>query len=139
MDDVTNPDVHDHGFVPAPVNRVVGVIDDPEVVPGILASLHKAGFADDKIHVFVGEEGERNLDLAGTHHGWRARITRGLQQLGFESDVFHEADAELKAGHALIGVLTDGSAEQRSQVARVLRAHHVHSLHFFGSLEVEDL
>ena len=139
MDDIRNPDIHSHGFVSAPVNRVVGVLDDPEAVPAILTSLLDAGFAEDKIHVFVGEEGERVLDLAGTHHGWRARMARSLQKLGFESDVFHEADAELKLGHALIGVLTNGSREEESDVAKVLKSHEVHSLHFFGRLEVEDL
>lgn len=139
MDPVTNPDVHRHGFVSAPVNRVIGVVDDPREVPATLASLREAGFPEDAVHVFLGEEGERSLDLEGTHHGLRGRITRTLQRYGYEADVFTEAEEELRAGHALLGVLTDGSAEQQSRAARAMKSHHAHSLHFFGHMEVEDL
>jgi len=139
MDLITNPDVHRQGFVSAPVNRVVGVVDDPQEIPATLTSLREAGFADEDVHVFLGEQGERNLDLEGTHHGLRARITRTLQRYGYEADVFHEAEDELRAGHVLIGVLTDGSEEQRSRATHALRSHHAHSLRFFGHTGVEDL
>lgn len=137
--DVTNPDVHGHGFVAAPLHRVVGVIDDTADLPAAVGGLEAAGFVADAIHVFVGEEGERRLDLEGTHHGLRGRVTRLLQKLGSESDVFIELEEALTAGHAVIGVLTDGSHEERSRAEAVLKAHGAHSLHYFGRLDVEDL
>ena len=139
MDRITNPDIHRHSFVAAPVNRVVGVVDDPWGVSAILTSLGEAGFGEDAVHVFLGEEGERNLDLEGKYHGLRAHIMRTLQQYGYEADVFHEAEDELRAGHALVGVLTDGTVEQRSRATHVLRSHNVHSLRFFARTGVEDL
>jgi len=139
MDQVTNPDIHRRGFVGNPVNRVVGVLDDPKEVPTAIASLRRAGFAEEAIHVFLGEEGERMLDLEGRHHGLRARMTRTLQRYGYEADVFREAEEELRAGHALVGVLTDGSTEQQSRATHALKSHHAHSMHFFGHVEVSDL
>jgi hypothetical protein len=92
------------------------------------------------IDVFAGPEGAELLDLCGQRHGIVARIMRNIEALLSDDTSLHQqADATLRAGGCVIGVLMDGKESMKEQVAAVLKANNGQMIHYWNRLATERL
>jgi hypothetical protein len=135
-----NPDPHAHGYVFIPANRVTGLFASYADLQGALRELEPLGFASQQIEVFAGEEGADVLDLCGQQHGVITRMLRNIAALvSDDTDLHQQADAALRAGGSVIGVLMDGQEEKKEQVAAILKANKGQLIHYWGRWTTERL
>ncbi|MEM7034989.1 MAG: hypothetical protein AAF629_35950 [Chloroflexota bacterium] len=106
-----------------PVNRVLCIVENKDKLDSALAALKQAGFNDEAVGVLQGQEGLDYLDPDGSHHGIWGRILRFLQHHGDEAQLFEQTEAALKSGYYAIGVLTDGSDEQKALALEAVKPH----------------
>lgn len=74
-------------FIP---NAVFAVIDDQANASRAVTALVEAGFSEDRVTVWRGEEGKKEIDPTGKEHGVIGRIRRAVQTMGTEYDVIQE-------------------------------------------------
>jgi hypothetical protein len=135
-----NPDPHAHGYVFIPTNRITGVFASYNDLQGALRALEPLGFAPQQIDVFAGEKGAEILDLCGQRHGVGTRILRNIEALvSDDTDLHQQADATLRAGGAVIGILMDGKESLKDEVAAALKANNGQLIHYWGRLATERL
>jgi hypothetical protein len=135
-----NPDPHAHGYVFIPTNRVTGIFASYDDLQGALRALEPLGFDPQHIDVFAGPEGAELLDLCGQRHGVGTRILRNLAALVSDDTELHQqADATLRAGGGVIGILMDGKEPMKEQVAAVLKANNGRLIHYWGRLITQRL
>lgn len=125
------PAVNPEGFRASPNGHVYGIVDDPERdVPAVTADLLALHMPVDGIHIYCCNEGADALDLGGTKHGLLARIKRLVGSVAYEDGHLERIEAELQAGHALIGVAVGD--DQGQSVASVLHSHGGHDVVHYG-------
>jgi hypothetical protein len=135
-----NPDPHAHGYVFIPTNRVTGVFASYGDLQGALRALEPLGFDPQQIDVFAGEEGAELLDLCGQRHGIGTRIIRNIEALVSDDTALHQqADATLRAGGGVIGILMDGKESMKDSVVAALKANNGQLIHYWGRLTTERL
>ena len=135
-----NLDPHAEGYVFSPVNSVTGFFDSHDQLDPALQSLREAGFGDQDVGVFVGEEGAQILDLSGQRHGFAVQLWRHVEAIFSDQTELHQlTDQTLRAGGIVIGVRTDGDVEKKATASRILKAHQAHQINFWGPLAVERL
>jgi hypothetical protein len=135
-----NPDPHAHGYVFIPTNRVTGIFASYDDLQGALRALEPLGFDPQHIDVFAGPEGAELLDLCGQRHGVGTQILRNLAALVSDDTELHQqADATLRAGGGVIGILMDGKEPMKEQVAAVLKANNGRLIHYWGRLITQRL
>jgi hypothetical protein len=135
-----NPDPHAQGYVFIPTNRVTGVFSSYDDLQGALRALEPLGFDPQHIDVFAGPEGAELLDLCGQRHGIGTQILRNIEALVSDDTELHQqADATLRAGGGVIGILMDGKEPMKEQVAAVLKANHGQLIHYWGRLSTQRL
>jgi hypothetical protein len=135
-----NPDPHQAGYVYQPTKAVTAFFPAGQDLQGMLNALSDAGFAKEKVDVFMGEQGATQLDLSGDSHGAWVRFMRGLESaLADESEVLHRAEQILKSGGSVVAVLTDGESTQKESAAGILNAHDGHEVTYWGPLVQQRL
>jgi hypothetical protein len=135
-----NPDPHAHGYVFIPTNRVTSVFASYDDLQGALRALASLGFDPQKIDVFAGEKGAELLDLCGQRHGVGTRIIRNLEALVSDDTALHQqADATLRAGGGVIGILMDGKESMQGEVVAALKANNGQLIHYWGRLTTQRL
>ena len=68
------------------------------------------------------------------------QIIRNLAALvSYDTAVHQQADATLRAGGGVIGILMDGKEFMKDQVAAALKAHHGQFIHYWGRMTTERL
>jgi hypothetical protein len=135
-----NLDPHAEGYVFSPVNSVTGFFDSHDQLDPALQSLREAGFEDQDVGVFVGEEGAQTLDLSGQRHGFAVQLWRHVEAIFSDQTELHQlTDQTLRGGGIVIGVRTDGDVEKKATASRILKAHQAHQINFWGPLTVERL
>ena len=135
-----NPDPHAQGYVFIPTNRVTGLFASYDDLQGALLALQPLGFDPQHIDVFAGTEGAELLDLCGQRHGVATWLVRNLAALvSDDTALLQQADAVLRAGGGVIGVLMDDKESMKEQVAAVLKANHAQTVHYWGRLATERL
>lgn len=135
-----NPDPHAQGYVFIPTNRVTGLFASYDDLQGALRALQPLGFDPQHIEVFAGTEGAELLDLCGQRHGVATWLVRNLAALvSDDAALLQQADAVLRAGGGVIGVLMDDKEHMKEQVATVLNANHAQMVHYWGRLTTERL
>jgi hypothetical protein len=89
---------------------------------------------------FAGTEGAELLDLCGQRHGVATWLVRNLAALvSDDTALLQQADAVLRAGGGVIGVLMDAKEHMKEQVSAVLKANHAQTVHYWGRLTTERL
>jgi hypothetical protein len=135
-----NPDPHTEGFDLHPKNNITAVIDELSDLAHVIQSLHRAGFSDEDLSVFAGNEGLAKLDLHGREHGFLAHVMRAVESLTTEERTNNsEIEDALKTARFFVRVRTDGGDEQKQTAECILKAHHAHNLRYFGAWTVEHL
>lgn len=135
-----NPDPHAQGYVFIPTNRVTGLFASYDDLQGALRALQSLGFDPQHIEVFAGTEGAELLDRCGQRHGVPTWLVRNLAALvSDDAALLQQADAVLRAGGGVIGVLMDDKEHMKEQVAAVLNANHAQMVHYWGRLTTERL
>lgn len=130
-------DTHDR-FYYYPANCVVGIIDTLEAANSTVKALYALGYQGDAIGVLHGERGIQVLDRSGEEHGWFARVRRQLQSVSEqEGELLTTSENELRAGHYLFKVCTDGNREAMEAVRQVLKAHGGHFIAYYWPLGTE--
>jgi uncharacterized protein (TIGR02246 family) len=124
----------ERGFIPYPVNRVVGTIADAEHVDAAVKALVAAGFERESIDVLHGEQDLSRLDPTGAEHGLLERLQRALIRAGGPAEehkhLMHHVE-DLRAGRFVIMVLAP-ERERRSIAADILEAHGAEFVGFYG-------
>ena len=135
-----NPDPHEAGYVYQPAKAVTAFFDAGQDLKGMLNALSEAGFAKEKVDVFMGAQGAAQMDLSGDRHGAWVQFVRKLESAFVdESEVLHRAETVLKAGGSVVAVFTDGEAAQKESAAGILNAHHGQEVTYWGPLVQERL
>ena len=135
-----NPDPHAQGYVFIPTNRVTGLFASYDDLQGALRALAPLGFDPQHIDVFAGPEGAELLDLCGQRHSVATWMLRNIAALVSDDAILlQQADAVLRAGGGVIGVLMDDKESMKDQVAAVLKANHAQMVHYWGRLTTERL
>jgi hypothetical protein len=107
---------------------------------GALQALEPLGFGPQTIDVFAGPEGAELLDLCGQQHGIAARLFRNVEALLSDDTSLHQqADATLRAGGCVIGILMENKESMKEQVAEVLKANNGQMIHYWGRFVTERL
>lgn len=120
------------------INRLVGVVDDPEHVTGICGRLGALGIDQADVEVLVGQEGAVRMDSTGGT-GWRHRIVRLSQYLvADQSTEFVMHDAALRDGRAVVAVLIRDRSLKPAAI-EVLREGGAHLISFFGRIQTEEI
>jgi uncharacterized protein (TIGR02246 family) len=124
----------ERGFIPYPVNRVVGTIADAEHADAAVKALVAAGFERESIDVLHGEQDLSRLDPTGAEHGLLERLQRALIRAGGPAEehkhLMHHVE-DLRAGRFVIMVLAP-ERERRSIAADSLEAHGAEFVGFYG-------
>ena len=119
------------GFRSSPVGYVYGIVDGPEDdVPAVVSDLLRSSLSHDGIHIYCCPVGADAIDLTGSRRCLRARITRALQTVAYEPGHLDHIEAELLAGHALVGVEVGDDA--RNEVAAIMTRHGAHHIAYYG-------
>jgi hypothetical protein len=136
-----NPDPHESGYVFIPANRVTGIFSTVKDAQGALQALNAQGWGTQHIDVFVGAEGADTLDLQGQRHGGVVRVMRNIEAFigDVEAELHRQADAALRAGGCVMGVLMAGKEGQKDQVAAILKANHGQLIHYWSHWTIERL
>ena len=113
-------------------------MSNKEDVDNAVKSLQAAGFAEDAIVVFTGEEIVKKIDTSGEHHGPKWRIIRALQHLTEEGEIYDRFKEAMLAGHYTISA-PGKELETREQAKKILKENNAYDLHFFGIGSIEDL
>jgi len=124
-------------FIDRPVNAVTGLVPDRQRVDEILDALRAAGTDVSGVVVLHGPEGVRILDTDGTEHGGRARFVRFFQNWGYDDAVLNLYDEGLRKGES--AVMIPSTREDKASLARLLRQHQGHAIHYFGVQSAESL
>jgi hypothetical protein len=138
MADVPHRQVDDK-FYAYPNNKIVGIIDTPDDLQGVLAALKDAGIDLGDIETLCGQPGMERLDRSGKRHGLVAQLIRLAQFMGEEQTHLQRHEEELAAGHFLISVVVGKDESVKGRVRDLLHAHGGHYVHYYGAYAVQDL
>ena len=121
-----------------PIHRVTAVFKTREALSPILEALHQAGFGEEKIDLFIGEEGAEQLDLTGKSVGAVVRFLNELKTaLTDETEAADQIDESLRNGGMSINVLTGTDDEQKRSAVQILKTHNPQDLRYWGHLSSE--
>jgi hypothetical protein len=87
-----NPDPHQAGYVYQPTNAVTAFFPPGSDPQAAVRELSDAGFTQERVNVFTGEQGASQLDVSGVKHGAWVQFRRALEQVfADEADVYTSA------------------------------------------------
>lgn len=122
----------------SPVNRVTAIYGTREPLNAIIESLGRAGFAEQAIDVFIGEEGAEKLDLKEKKLGFVVRFLRDLEMMfSDERETHNQLDEALRNGGMSINVLTGSADEKKKSAAGILKANNPQDVRYWGQLSIE--
>lgn len=124
-------------FIDRPVNAVSGLVPDRQRVNEVLDALRAAGADVSGVAVLHGPEGVRILDTDGTEHGPRARFVRFFQNWGYDDAILNLYDEGLRKGESAL--MIPSTQDDKVALARLLRQHQGHAIHYFGEESAESL
>ena len=133
-----NPNPSDEDFLVYPTNRVAGIIKKPIQLKSTLDALSAAGFDQDEVEVYCGQEGIHIVDAEGDEHGTLGQILRSIQTFGADYEYAKRHEEALQAGHYLVTVPADED-EEKQKAADILKENGGSFINYFGSMTVEQL
>jgi hypothetical protein len=102
--------------------------------------LRDAGFDDEDMEFFVGQEGAAKLDLNGRRHGPIISLLRKLQLATADEEILlREFDGIVREGGVAVNVFVDEDDERKNRAAEILRRHGAHDVCYWGTWTVQEL
>lgn len=133
-----NPDPHAKKYAYVPKGAVTAFFPAGHDCEAALQALADAGFGDDRIDVFTGEEGAEKLDVDGRHHGLWVRFVRGVEDaVTDDAYLAHRTDKVLRAGGTVVAVYMHGTRKERDQVIEILRNNGGNEPIYYGKWVTE--
>jgi hypothetical protein len=126
-----------------PSERLVGVVDGPEAVDGVVDALREANVGDEHIEVVSGEDTEHQLDPSD--HSWAKRAKHVLTTaLGDETERLEALQDALEAGRYVIQVELpseddDDRQAEKKRLGRVLSSNGADHVAFYGKWQIEEI
>jgi hypothetical protein len=121
-----------------PMNRVIAILESSTAANAAVADLVSVGIPASSIETASGEEGLRDIDFAGAHHGILGRVVRAIQGVGELADYKERFEQALRGGECLLAV-DAAAAPTRQLVHQRLKACGARYINFFAPLRVERL
>lgn len=126
-------------FTFRPRNALYGVFDDLLAVRDLSQRLLEAGFGEAQVQVLTGEEGVRDLDPDGRHHGLMARLLRALQSITDERAHVEHYVGELLRGRYVVAVSAPGGPQALEQLCAIFKGCGGHYINHYGPFVVEEI
>jgi hypothetical protein len=124
-----NPDPHAAGYTYHPTHAVTAFFPPGTDAQALQRALADAGFADDQVHVYTGQEAVARLDLQGDRHGGWVQFRRELERLFADETRIHDmAEGVLRSGGVAVVAYTGKDDDRKARAAEVLKS--------LGGLEV---
>ncbi len=118
---------------------VVAEINDPQEAHAAEQALRQAGFAQDDMTLFVGEQAAGEIHAKEEHSSPLERFARWFHSASGDEDVDHEARLQaLREGHAILAVATPDDAAKKRAHDLLLR-YHAHNIRAFDKFSITDL
>jgi hypothetical protein len=133
-----NPDPHQASYVYQPTNAVTASFPRGQDHKGLLRELSDAGFKDERINVFTGEQGAAQMDVKGENHGAWVKFRLALQHaFADEAKVHQGTDELLRSGGSLVVAFTDGDAAKKERAINIFRSHQSQEVLYWGEWALE--
>jgi hypothetical protein len=131
---VINPDPHRDRYVFEPSHLVTAKFPGQVDLGAFGSAFTGAGFAREQVHVFQGQEGANELDLAGKRHGRWVQFRRKLESvfLTHEAWVFEQAEETLRSGGVVVVVTTGPDDARKDQAAEILKSLGGQGVRYWG-------
>ncbi len=126
-------------FTFRPRSALYGVFDDLSAVRDLSQRLLDGGFGDQQVQVLSGEDGARDLDPDGRHHGLFSRLLRALQSITDEREHLERYVRELFQGRHVVVVSTPNTAQGVRAICQAFKDCGGHYIHHYGPHVVEEL
>jgi hypothetical protein len=138
--------VNDDDKLTYPTDQVVGVLDDPGALDGLLEDLRGAGASDDRTTVLRGA-GDADLAPDPDEGGAITRVVRTAQKvLGDEAERLNVLDEALERGAVVVGVKVasddddeDARDRELQQLAAAFRGAGARDIAFYGEYQIQQL
>ena len=124
-----------------PMNKVIGVIDNPNDTEEALRDLIAVGFPGKEIALLTDEDEARRIRASNEWPEVSVHIFHSTQKLPAFYDapvIVRRLEQELHAGHHLVGVIAKDS-ETRQRASGILKSHSGHFINFYGRWAAEAL
>jgi hypothetical protein len=126
-----------------PTERLVGVVDGPNEVDGVVDALKEADVGDQDIEVLSAESDEHQIDPSD--HSWAQRAKHVLTTaLGDETERLEALQDALEAGRYIVQVLLpsqddDEREADKKRLGRVLSSNGADDVAFYGKWQIEEI
>jgi hypothetical protein len=132
-------DYEDQGDLKNPVNQVVAIVPREADLQGIVADLHKAGFASQEIGVLSGRKDAHKLDAASGQQGWLAKLAQIGPGLGdLDAGNMKDYAEALRDNETVIAVVATLGSKRR-EIADLLKQHGAKFINSYGMFSIEGL
>lgn len=121
-----------------PRNGIYGIFSDLSQVRDLSERLLAIGLGEAQVRVLIGEEGSRELDQDGRHHGLLARLRRTLQSFTDERGHLEEYAWALSRGEIVVAVQLPPRGE-KAPVCAAFKDCGAHFVHHYGTWMVHRL
>jgi hypothetical protein len=119
-------------------NCIYGIFDELHQVRDLSERLLALDMQDAQVRVLMGEDGSRELDHDGRHHGLMARLRRILQAITEERGHVHEYAWALSQGKVVVSVQLPPRVD-KAPVCQAFKASGAHFIHHYGAWVVQRL
>ena len=121
-------------------DSVYGIFDTLEDVRDLTQHLLDLGFGDEQVQILMGEDGARELDHDGHHHGLIQRMVRYVQNITDEREHVERYVHALLQGRYVVSVILPARNPQAlRQVADAFCTCHGHFVNHYGMLVVQQI
>ena len=122
-----------------PKSALYGVFDDLTAVRDLSQRLLDGGYGDQQVQILTGEEGARDLDPDGRHHGLVSRLLRALQSITDERDHVEHYVRELLQGRHVVAVSTPNNNQGVQGICAAFKACGGHYINYYGPHVVQEM
>lgn len=134
-----NQDPHKKGYSLGPTYHITALFETSNNLSDIALAFHDAGFADDRIEVYVGQEGAEKLDFTGKHHGFFARLRRSMEMIyADETDCLNKIDMTLRRG-GMVAIIPIDHEEEKQLALTACKKFDPSEIVYWGYLAIERL
>jgi hypothetical protein len=118
-------------------DAVIALVPNVELVDRVVTTLDVNGVDVSVVRILQGDEGARIFDRTGAEHGLRARLTRFVENLGYDQETLSLYDEGVRKGESIVAV--PSGPRESAWLGRMLADHEGHSVFYFGNSSAVSL